>query len=305
MGRSGEVARQRVFTTAPGTNAGAFDGGDWTLTLVIAAIWGSSFLWIAIGLDSLGPGAIAFGRLILGTVALWAYPPARRPVPWSSWPAVAVVAVAGNAGPALLLAWGQQYVESSLAGMLNAATPLAVLVVGVGLTGRGPGRKQVIGLLVGFGGVIALAGPNVAGSGSQPVAVAMLLLAVVGYGVSNNVVVPLAQRYGAAAVIVRAQLIGAVLLAPLGLVDLWGATPTLASLGAVAILGVLGTGVARALNAQLAARTGAARGSVTTYLIPVVAIALGVAFRGDHIAAPEIAGAALILLGARLTTRPV
>jgi drug/metabolite transporter (DMT)-like permease len=293
----------QALRTADGTNTGAFDTGDWLLAFAVATIWGSSFLWTAIGLDSLDPAAVAFLRTALGATALWAYPPTRRPVDRTASAGILVVAVAGNAGPALLFAVAQQHVESSLAGMINAATPLAALLVTILLTRHAPGWRQVAGLLVGVVGVAVMTAPNLVGIGAQPLGIALLLVAVAGYGISNNVIVPLQQTYGAAAIVGRALVIGSLLLAPLGAVGLGRSDLTAGSVAAVAVLGVVGTGVARALNATLAGRTGAARGALTTYLAPVVAIALGVAFRDDHVRAAELAGTALVLSGALLTSR--
>lgn len=292
-----------AIRTADGTNTGAFATGDWALVILIASIWGSSFLFVAIGLDSLEPGVVAFGRIALGAAALWILPPARRRIERADWPAVVVVGIAGNAGPALLLAVAQQWVESSVAGMMNAASPLAILAVGIAITGRSPGGRQVAGLLVGFGGVLVMAFPNLVGAHAQPLGIGLLLLTTLGYGISNNVLVPLAQRYGAIAVIARAQLAGAVLLAPVGLVGLSGSQFVVGSVVAVVVLGVVGTGVARALNARLIASTGASRSSIVTYLIPVVATTLGVTLRDESVSPFEIAGTALVLFGAWLTTR--
>ena len=294
------VTLSRTLRTADGTNTGAFDGGDWLLTIAVATIWGSSFLWTAIGLDSLDPAAVAFLRIALGAAALWAYPPTRRPVDRTASPAILVVAVAGNAAPALLFAVAQQHVESSVAGMINAATPLAALLVTILLTRHTPGSRQVVGLLIGLLGVATMAAPNLVGIGAEPVGITLLLVAVAGYGISNNIIVPLQQTYGAPAIVGRALIIGALLLAPLGVFGLSRSDLTPGSIVAVTILGVVGTGIARALNATLAGRTGAARGALTTYLVPVVAIALGVVFRSDHVQALELAGTALVLAGASL-----
>jgi drug/metabolite transporter (DMT)-like permease len=296
-------APARTLRTAHGTNAGAFDAGDWLLTLAVATIWGSSFLWTAIGLDSLDPAAVAFLRIALGATALWAYPPTRRPVDRTASPGIIVVAVAGNAGPALLFAMAQQRVESSLAGMITATTPLAALLVTILLTRHTPGRRQVAGLLVGVLGVAAMTAPNLVGISAQPLGITLLLVAVAGYGISNNIIVPLQQTYGASAIVGRALIIGSLLLAPLGAFGLSRSDLTAGSIAAVAILGVVGTGTARVLNATLAGRTGAARGALTTYLAPVVAIALGAAFRNDHIQAIELAGTAIVIAGAFLTSR--
>jgi drug/metabolite transporter (DMT)-like permease len=297
------VTLSRTLRTADGTNTGAFDGGDWLLTIAVATIWGSSFLWTAIGLDSLDPAAVAFLRIALGAAALWAYPPTRRTVDRMVSPAVLVVAVTGNAGPALLFAVAQQHVESSVAGMINATTPLAALLVTILLTRHGPGSRQVAGLLIGLLGVVTMTAPNLVGIGAEPVGIMLLLVATAGYGISNNIIVPLQQIYGAPAIVGRALIIGAVLLAPLGVFGLSRSDLTPGSIVAVTILGVIGTGTARALNATLAGRTGAARGALTTYLVPVVAIALGVLFRNDNIQALELAGTALVLAGAFLASR--
>jgi drug/metabolite transporter (DMT)-like permease len=294
---------ERTLRTGDGSNTGAFDAGDWLLTLAVAAIWGSSFLWTAIGLDSLDPAAVAFLRIAFGATALWAYPPTRRPVDRTASPGIIVVAVAGNAAPALLFAIAQQHVESSLAGMINAATPIPTLLVTILLTRRTPGSRQVAGLLIGVLGVAAMTAPNLVGISGQPLGIALLLMAIAGYGLSNNIIVPLQQTHGASAIVGRALILGSLLLAPLGVFGLSRSSLTAGSIAAVAILGVVGTGIARALNATLAGRTGAARGALTTYLAPVVAIALGSAFRNDHIHDIELAGTALVVAGASLTSR--
>lgn len=100
-GRLGAPHRRyrRMVTTADGASTGSFDSTDWALTITVAVIWGSSFLWIAIGLDSLSPSTVAFGRLALGAAALWLFPSARRPIPRHVWTTVVVVAIAGNAAP--------------------------------------------------------------------------------------------------------------------------------------------------------------------------------------------------------------
>jgi drug/metabolite transporter (DMT)-like permease len=292
-----------VLRTTDGVSTAAFSAGDWAIACTVALIWGSSFLWTAIGLDALDPGAVAFLRVALGAAALWTYRPARSPVDRAAWPGILVVAVAGNAGPALLFALAQQRVDSSVAGMMNAATPLMVFLIGVLMTRRSPGSRQVIGLVIGFLGVALMASPNVAGADTEPLGIALVATAVVGYGLSNTVIVPLQQSYSASAIVGRALITGSLLLAPFGIVGLTHSSPTLESLVAVTLLGTLGTGAARALNATLAGRAGATRGSVTTYLVPVIAIALGVTFRGDSIQHEELAGTALVLVGAALVSR--
>jgi drug/metabolite transporter (DMT)-like permease len=187
--------------------------------------------------------------------------------------------------------------------MINAATPLAALLVTILLTRQTPGRRQVAGLLTGVLGVSIMTAPNLVGASAQLLGITLLLVAVAGYGLSNNIIVPLQQSYGASAIVGRALIISSLFLAPVGVFGLSRSDLTAGSLTAVAILGVVGTGTARALNATLAGRTGAARGALTAYLAPVVAIALGVTVRNDHIQATELAGTALVIAGAYLISR--
>ena len=116
----------------------------------LAVVWGASFLLIAIGLDAFTPGMVAWLRLIVAVLVLSALPAVRRSVDRRDWPAVAVVSIAGNAGPALLFAYAEQTIESSLAGMLNAAVPLATASIAFVLGMRSLRRVHVIGLVLGF-----------------------------------------------------------------------------------------------------------------------------------------------------------
>lgn len=288
---------------AGGTNEGNFAAGDWGLLLTTALIWGSSFLWIAIGLDSFHPGAIAWGRMALGLGVLWFVPAARESIPRSAWPALAVVAIAGNAAPAVFFPLAQQRVESSVAGMLNSASPMLVLVISVVMTRRLPQRLQIVGLGIGLLGAVMLAIPNLAGADAQPLGVLFVLLAISGYALSNNFLPRLVQTYNAPAVIARAMLASTLLLLPYGL---WGVTHSSfswTSLVALIILGVFGTGIARSTFAALTGRVGAPRSALIGYLVPVVAVTLGVAVRNETVGVFELAGTALVLVGATFISR--
>ncbi len=286
-----------------GTNTGAFELEDWALTVAVAALWGSSFLWIAVGLDSLDPRVVAFGRVALGAAALWVVPTARRPVPPSMWPTIVLIAVAGNAAPALLFAFAQRSVDSSVAAMINSATPVAVVAAGIVLTGRTPGTRQVVGIVVGFLGVGAIAAPSIVGNEAAPAGIALLVLAVAGYGISNNVIVQPQQHFGAIPVVARALAVASVLLAPFAIAGGNQSEPTTGAIIAIAALGIGGTGIARTLNAILAGRTGAARGSIATYLVPAIAIALGVTIRNDTVHPVQGVGLIIVLGAAWLTSR--
>jgi drug/metabolite transporter (DMT)-like permease len=133
--------------------------------------------------------------------------------------------------------------------------------------------------------------------------VALLLVAVVFYGLSANLAVPLQQKYGGLPVVWRAQLCALAMTAPYGLASIPASEFSWASLAAVAVLGYLGTGWAFVAMTNLMGRAGATRGTVAVYVTPVVAIFLGVTFRDETVAILALAGMALVLLGAWLTSR--
>jgi drug/metabolite transporter (DMT)-like permease len=271
----------------------------------LAVVWGASFLLIAIGLDAFTPGMVAWLRLIVAVLVLSALPAVRRSVDRRDWPAVAVVSIAGNAGPALLFAYAEQTIESSLAGMLNAAVPLATASIAFVLGMRSLRRVHVIGLVLGFAGVVMLSLPSSTGSGSSATGVLLVLLAVLGYALTGNVLVPLQQKYGALPVIYRAQAMGVLFVAPFGLTDLEENRFALGSFVAVVVLGGVGTGIARTVQATIAGRMGAPRASIIGYLVPIVAIVLGVLFRDDVLEPLELAGFAVVLVSAFLVSRAV
>jgi drug/metabolite transporter (DMT)-like permease len=297
------VSAQTSRFTSDGTNTGSFDRGDWSLLLLTSLIWGSSFLWIAIGLDSFHPGVIACGRMIFGAIVLWLVPASRQPIPRSAWPALAVVAIAGNSFPALFFPLAQERVESSVAGMFNSVGPILTLVISVVMIRKAPPAGQVLGLIVGMIGALLLGVSNLSGADAEPLGLLFVVLAVTGYSVSNNFLPPLAQAYGGAAVIARAMLASAILLAPWGAWGLRDSSFSWGSFGALVMLGIFGTGLARTIFAILNGRIGAPRSALVGYLVPVVAIVLGVLVRDESVGSTELFGTALILLGAALISR--
>lgn len=288
---------------ATGTNDGNFARTDWALLLTTALIWGSSFLWIAIGLDSFHPGTIAWGRMALGLSVLWFIPAARQPIPRSAWPALSVVAIAGNAAPAVFFPLAQERVESSVAGMLNSASPMLVLLISIVMTRSLPQRQQIIGLGIGLIGAVMLAIPNLAGADAQPMGVFYVLCAISGYALSNNFLPRLVQTYNAPAVIARAMLASSILLLPYGAWGISRSSFSWASLTAVLILGIFGTGIARSTFAALTGRVGAPRSSLIGYLVPVVAIVLGVVVLSESVGIFELLGTGLVLVGATFISR--
>ncbi len=291
--------------TNVGSHTDAYGPTEWTLTVIIGLIWGSAFLWIALGVDHLSPGVVAFSRVALGAAALSLFPNARRRIERADWARVAAVAIVGNAAPALLFAVAETELDSAVAGMITSGTPILSLVVASLLLRALPPRTQAVGIGIGFAGIMLMTLPSLSGAEAAPTGVGLVFLATIGYGVSGNLLVPLQQRYGGPAVTLWALVISSVVLAPFGIFTLDESEFTTSSVLAVLILGIVGTGIARSLSATLAGRVGAPRMSTTTYLIPVVAIVLGVAFRDETVAPIAIVGVALVLSGAFLASRAI
>jgi drug/metabolite transporter (DMT)-like permease len=205
--------------------------------------------------------------------------------------------------PFVCFAVAQQWIDSSLAGMINAATPLFVALVAAGAVRQLPSGLQATGLLVGFTGVVAISLPSI-GEGSNALGIALVLLAAFLYGFAFNIAAPLQRRHGALPVIWRAQLVAVVLVLPFAVVSATESSFGWDSLLAVVALGSLGTGLAFYWFTTLIGRVGSTRGSVAIYLVPVVAIVLGAALLDETIHAAAVLGTALVVAGAYITSRP-
>lgn len=297
------MSNRRLLETAHGTRRDAFGAHEWALLAAVAAIWGSSFLFIEIGLEHFGPGLIAFGRVAIGALTLSLMPRSRRPIERADLPRVALLGIVWMAAPLLLFPIGQQWIDSSLAGMINGAVPIFAGVTAAILLRRLPAGRQLGGIALGFLGVVGVLWPATRNADATALGASLVLLAVLCYGIAVNLAVPLQQRYGALPVLLRAQIIALVLLAPAALVSLPDSEFAWTSALAVAALGFFGTGWAFLAMTTLVGRVGATRGSIAIYFLPVVAIGLGVVFRHETIAAVSIVGTALVLVGAYLTSR--
>jgi drug/metabolite transporter (DMT)-like permease len=273
---------------------------DWLLLIGPGVIWGASFLFIAEGLRSIGPNGVTFVRILVGFATLGLLPAARRPVARPAWAGVLLLGVLWLAFPLSFFPFAEQRVSSALTGMLNGATPLFTVVVAAVLARRAPSRGVVVGLAVGLTGAVLVAWPTIHQGKSSVDGVLLILAALVSYGFALNLARPLQQRHGALPVIWRAQAVALLLTAPLGMPDLLAARWTPGPLLALLALGALGTGMAYVLMAVAAGRLGAARASATIFLIPPMALVLGVAVRAERVALLSVIGCAVCVTGAWL-----
>ena len=276
---------------------------DWILLIVPGTIWGASFLFIAEGLAALEPNGVTFTRIAIGFLTLSLFPSARRPVARSDWAGTASLGVLWLAFPLSMFPFAERHVSSALTGMLNGAVPLFIAIVAAGMARRWPSREIALGLAVGLGGAVLMGLPTLGQGRNTVLGVLLILAALVSYGFALNIARPIQQRQGALPVIWRAQAVALVLTAPLGLPELlrarWSAGPLLSLLA----LGALGTGVAYVLTVMAAGRLGATKASATAFLIPPVALVLGVVVRGEHVAPLSVLGGVVCLGGAWLMRR--
>jgi len=292
------------LTTSEGVNREAFSAWDWALFVSVSLIWGSSFLLMAIGLDAFEPGLITVLRVALGAGALWLVPKARATsVQRADWPRLVALSFLWVAIPFTLFPIAQQYINSAIAGMLNGAMPIFAAVFAVILLRRLPRRTTIVGLVIGFVGVVAISAPSIGQGSTEALGVVLVLLATVCYGISVNIAAPIQQQYGSIPVMARMLALATVWTAPLGLIGAAGSEFAWGPFVAVATAGVLGTGIAFVIMGSLVGRVGATRASFITYVIPVVALVLGVVFRGDEVAPIAVVGVVLVIAGAALASR--
>lgn len=277
--------------------------GDWGLLTGIALIWGSSFLFMAVGLEAFEPGVVTLARLGLGLLALALVPRARRPVDRTDMPRIAALGFLWIAIPLTLFPIAQQWIDSSVAGMINGAVPITTAAWASLLLGTLPGRRQLVGIAIGFVGIVLIFLPELQDSSATALGAGLVAFAIVLYGLSANMAVPLQHRYGALPVLLRAQAWAMVLVLPLGLTQIPGSHWQWDAALAMIPLGVLGTGLAFVLMTTLVGRVGGTRGSIAIYFVPIVAIGLGVMVRGESVEPIALTGAALVLLGAWVTSR--
>ena len=275
--------------------------------LALGVVWGCSFIFIKLGLEFLTPFGVAFGRCALGALTLLAWAkfkgialPKSKKMLLHLW----VVSLLLNVIPGILFALAQTEVTSILAGIINAVTPLMTLLAIMAVTrDEKPKLYQVVGILIGFIGVLTVLGAW-KGLGDNPLwAILILLAAVTCYGFSfpysRRFVLP--HKLAPESIAAGQVTLGALTLLPFFIYNgvekyEYQTAPVLAMLA----LGVFGSGFAYIWNFKVMALAGSAIASSVTYLTPVVAVIVGVIFLQESIYWYEPVGALIVLLGAAI-----
>ncbi len=273
----------------------------------LALLWGSSFLWIKLALRGLSPMQITLARCALGAlvvVVMCYFARVRLPRDRAVWGHLVVAAFFGNALPFALFAIGERTVDSGVAGVLNATTPLWALMIGVAIgTERGLRPVRLGGLLLGFGGTLLIFAPwqrsGLASWGALAILAAAASYAVaytyIGRTLSGQGTAPIALS---AAQLLTATGLSAVAL-PAGGFAPMHLSPTV--LISIVVLGVFGTGFAFAINYRLLADEGPTNATTVGYLLPVVSVLLGAVVLGGDLNLRIILGMAVVLIGVGMT----
>ena len=278
----------------------------WAAFAAVSILWGIPYLFIKIAVGGgVPPVFLAWARVVLGTIVLLVL--AHRAGVLRSvrgrLGTVAIYAILEIAIPFPLISAGERHVSSSLAAILIAAVPMIVALLAMRFdhAERVTGTR-LVGLVIGFAGVVALVGVDVAGNADELLGAGAILLAAVGYAAGPMV---LNRRLGdldPRATMAAALVVAAIVLAPAALLAPPTATPGADALVAIVVLGLFCTAAAFVFFGALVTEVGPGRALVITYIAPVVAVALGVTVLGERPGAGAVAGLLLILAGSWLST---
>lgn len=273
----------------------------------LSCIWGLSFYLMKLGNETLDPIQVSFLRMIVGTVVLGVIVAARRdalPRGRRAWGHLLVTSALFNSVPMTLYAWSETRVSSIVAGIWNGTTPLFVLlVVSLAFPEERPGRQRVLGLLVGFAGVLVVLGPW-SGLGGQSLAGNLAgMAAAVCYGIGYPYMRRHVSSMGHSGF---ALSFGQLLCATVCLAVVTPLATDMPShvsgrsIVAVTLLGALGTGLAYVLQYVVLRAVGTTAASTVTYVIPVVSTVAGIVLLGEHLRWNEPVGAVVVLGGIAL-----
>lgn len=276
----------------------------WVLFASLGVIWGLPYLLIKVSVEYLSTPMVVFGRLAVGALILLPIAIATGQLPRlrGHWRWVVAFSLVEMTFTWWALTWAEERISSSLAGLFIATVPLvtALLARLVGMDDRLTGTR-LVGMGVGFAGVVALVGLDV--SGGDLLAIAALVVTVLGYSVGPIIVDRRLHDVPSLAVIAVSLTINAAIYAPFAwLTRPTGPVPAVAWTSTL-VLGALCTALAFIVFFALIAEVGPSRTTLITYVNPAVAVLLGIVVLGEPITLGLMVGFPLVLLGSWLATR--
>jgi len=277
------------------------------LLLIVAAIWGASYLFIKVAVDEIEPTAMMDLRLILAAIVLvpvlFVRLGARRAVEEirSTGAGAFILGVANMAFPFVLIAWGEKHIDSGVAAIANATVPIFVALLAIRFN---PGERvrgwRLVGVAFGLVGVGVLAGVNPEGGWWGVAGTFAVVLASLSYASANLYTQHRFPTTSPLVITTASVLAASLVLLPFALAQLPDETPSWEALASVAALGIAGTAIALLFFYAMLNRYGASRASLVTYLLPPFALFYGVVFLDEAMTVNAVLGLLLILAGVAL-----
>jgi drug/metabolite transporter (DMT)-like permease len=276
---------------------------EWGLLLLLALLWGGSFFFVEIGLRAFGPMTLVAARVGLAAAVLLIFvwmTGHRMPRDAATWGTFLVMGLLNNFLPFGLITWGQLVIESGLAAILNATTPLFTVLLAHLLTrDERAGPARFLGVAIGFCGVVVLLGPEaLKGLGARGWGQLAVLAAAVSYafaGIFGRRLTRLPSPVAAAGMLTASTALA--LPTALYAEGLPEALPAPTVLLAVLGLALFSTAAAYLVYFRILARAGATNLLLVTFLIPPAALLLGALVLDEKVSGQALAGLVFILLG--------
>lgn len=278
------------------------------LLIILAFLWGGSFTLIKIAVETVPPATIVLGRLLLGAALLMLLVRFKGiPLPTSPalWGAFLIQGLLQSALPFTLISWGEKYIDSGLAGLLNATPPLFAFLITFFILKQGDAsRRKFIGVMIGLIGVLVTLGPDIlTGSGNS----VWGQISVTGSSISYAVAAIYARRFSQQPALLTAacsMTMAALIMIPISmLVDQpWTLDPTSEALWSIAALGIFSTTLAMIIYFRLVKTLGAIGVTSGSYLRAGFSVLLGALFLGEELTFSLVAGLVLIFLSVAIVT---
>jgi drug/metabolite transporter (DMT)-like permease len=277
----------------------------WTLFAAVSVLWGIPYLFIKLAVEDLSPVMVAWGRIAVAFAVLLPYALHKGALRGLArhWKPLLIYSVVEIVFPWPLIGFGEQRVSSGLAAILIAAVPLvvALMALRVDPDERAEGSR-LVGLVIGFAGVVVLLGLDVAGRPGELLGAFAILLAAVGYAAGPMIIKHRLAGLDPVGPVTASMGISALVLAPAAIGSAPSSTPSTDTILSVLVLGLVCSALAFLLFFALIHEVGPGRATVITYVNPVVAVTLGVLLLGENVGLSAVAGLLLILAGSWLST---
>lgn len=280
----------------------------WSRFAILGFIWGIPYLFLKVAVEEISPAVVVLGRVGIGALILLPIALHRRVlfIPRKYWPFVLLYAVTELIGPWYFITAAEQKITSGLAGLLIATTPIwAALLASIFGDKSVWHTSRLFGLIVGFIGVIAVVGIESLSGRQDIVAIAMVILAAMGYAYAINMITRRIPDVSGLGLNTWAMIITAIAFLPFAIATWPASTPSLEAMGSVVVLGVVCTAIAFVVFFKLVAEVGPPRASLITYLNTAVAVLLGVVILDEPFTLGIAIGLPLVLIGSYFASRKV